>query len=163
MREPLSQIHEQTRPRRRSWHASVLYLRWLVIVKIDRAVVEGFHTVEGLAPGACGNQQPTTFAIGCNQPNSRFGSFSTVGKTVDHCFTFYSCPETLSLEQNELLWSVQSSTGWREKNWWTGPTEAQRGCSEDLGPTISFAQDCWPLRAAEPIPRASPGRFPQGL
>jgi len=61
---PLSQIYEETRsqPRRT---VLVLWFGWLVIVKIDWAVVESFHNVKGLAPGACGNQQSGSVPLAC--------------------------------------------------------------------------------------------------
>ena len=58
----LLQIHEETRSQgQRINH--VQPFGPLVIMKVDGAVMESFHNVEGLAPGACGNQQSTAFAI----------------------------------------------------------------------------------------------------
>jgi len=48
-------------------------------MKVDGAVMESFHNVKGLAPGACGNQQSTAFAIGRNQSDRRLGGFFPVG------------------------------------------------------------------------------------
>ena len=58
----LLQIHEETRSQGRRVNL-VQRFGPLLIAKVDRAVMESFHNVKGLAPGACGNQQSTAFAI----------------------------------------------------------------------------------------------------
>ncbi len=43
-----------------------------------------FHNIQGLALGAGGNQQSTTFAIGRNQSIGKSVDIAPFGATVDH-------------------------------------------------------------------------------